>query len=81
VDAEVAVLTQDGRPAFERIREASRDSSLVFLGVRKPDETESDEAYATYTRAFLEGTSGLPLTVFAMAAETVDFQGIFQSGA
>lgn len=81
VNAEVTVLIQDGRPAFERIREASRDSSLVFLGVRKPDETESDEAYATYTRAFLEGTSGLPLTVFAMAAETVDFQGIFQSGA
>jgi len=80
VDAEVAVLIQDERPAFERIREASHDASLVFLGVRKP-ENESDDAYAAYTRAFLDGTSSLPLTVFAMAAEMVDFQGIFQSEA
>lgn len=80
VDAEVSVLIQDERPAFERIREASRGASLVFLGVRKP-ESESDDAYAEYTRAFLDGTAGLPLTVFAMAAEAVDFQGIFQSEA
>ncbi|HRR35100.1 MAG TPA: Na-K-Cl cotransporter [Kiritimatiellia bacterium] len=80
VDAEVAVLIQDGRSAFERIRESSSDASLVFLGVRKP-EHESDDAYAAYIRTFLDGTSGMPLTVFAMAAETVDFQGIFQSDA
>jgi len=76
IKAEIEVLIQDGRPAFQRISEASRDASLVFLGLRQPAE-EGDESYAAYYRAFLDGTRELPLTVLAMAAEEVDFRGIF----
>lgn len=78
VRAEVEILVQDARPAFERVVEVSRDAALVFLGLRKPAD-ESNEAYAETYRAFLAGTAGLPLVVFALAAESVDFQGIFQS--
>jgi hypothetical protein len=80
VDAETEVLLQDTRPAFERIVETSRDTSLVFLGLLSPG-SEPDETYAAYYQNVLAGTTGLPLTVFAMAAEDIDFQGIFQSGA
>jgi len=78
VNAEIEVLIQDSRTAFDRIVDASRDASLVCLGLRKPSE-ESEEAYAAYYRAFLAGTAGLPLAVLAMAAEAIDFQGIFQA--
>ena len=78
VDAEIEILIQDARPALTRIVETSRDATLVFLGLRNPSE-ESEEAYADYYRAFLAGTVGLPLTVLAMAAEAVDFRGIFQA--
>lgn len=81
VQAEIEVLVRDGQPVFDQIVASSRDASLVFLGLRKPEEGESDEAYAQYYRAFLSGAAPLPLTVMAMAAEAVDFRGIFKAEA
>ncbi|MDR2850075.1 MAG: amino acid permease, partial [Verrucomicrobiota bacterium] len=71
VDAETEILLRDARPTFEQIVEQSRGASLVFLGLRSPEDL-SDDAYADDYRALLAGTSGLPLTVFTMAAEAID---------
>jgi amino acid transporter len=78
IAATTRVIVRGGKPAFDVIRESSRDSELVFLGVRSPAEDESADAYSTYYRTLLERTEGLSATALVMAGEDVDFLRIFQ---
>jgi len=79
VSAEVCVLEQDGeRPFNETIAEMSADADLTFVGMRSPAEDESDETYGDYVHSLTAGLSTVPLAVFALAGEAVEFRRIFR---
>lgn len=59
------------------IKEESQDADLVFIGMRSPEEDESDAAYAEYYRELLEATTDFPQTAIVSANEPVSFKDIF----
>ena len=78
VPAEVSVLpAPPAGAAAEAIRAASADADLALFGLRPPAEGETDEAYGAYLLACRRTAEGLPLALFALAAEGVDFAGAF----
>jgi amino acid transporter len=72
---DVLVRTAD---TWSMIRQASADAELVFLGMRRPGDDESAEAYSRYYAQLLHDTETLPATAMVMAGEAVDFDRIFQ---
>ena len=78
VEAEPVIVTRDDAPTpVDRIRQVSRGSDLVLLGLRRPAPDEPSAGYGAYLRFYQERTADLPLVVFALAAENVDFGSIF----
>ena len=78
VDAETVVVSREAAPTpVDRIREVSGGSDLVLLGLRRHGPDEPAAAYGAYLRFYQERTSSLPLVLFALAAEHVDFGSIF----
>ena len=78
VEAEPVIVTRDDAPTpVDRIRQVSRGSDLVLLGLRRPAGDEPASGYGAYLRFYQERTADLPLVVFALAAENVDFGSIF----
>ena len=79
VAAEVLVLEPAGdRPFNERICEASGDAAVTFVGLRGPGAGEAPESYGEYVKSLTAGISSVPLAVFALAGESVDFRRIFR---
>ena len=79
VAAEVHVMEPDGqRPFNETICEVSGDADLTFVGMRGPGADETADAYGDYVRSLTAGLSSVPLTIFALAGEAVDFRRIFR---
>ena len=65
------VITADGRPFNDILRESSEGADLVFLGMKEP---EGD--YARYYEGLRARTAGLPTTAFVLAAERLEFEEI-----
>lgn len=59
------------------IGECSADSAITFIGLRRPLENESDEAYGEYIRTLQKNLSPLPFPVFVLANEDIEFHRIF----
>ena len=79
VAAEVLVLEPAGdRPFNEHICDMSGDADLTFVGLRTPGPDESAESYGDYVQSLTAGLSSVPLAVFALAGEVVDFRRIFR---
>ena len=78
VKAETVVLPpQASLSAMSVIRDTSAKSDLVLMGLRRPADGETDDAYGDYVRQCFNATASLPLVVFALAAEDIDFKSIF----
>ena len=78
IEAEIVVMSGTEKGNSELIDRISSGSSLVFMGIRPPQEDETNEAYADYLSSLRQGMASLPQTVFACAAEKIDFKGIFR---
>lgn len=78
IEAEAKVHLQRGENLFETIREASKGANIVFLGMRPPLPDESIEDYAVYYETLITRTQGFPPAALVLAAETIEFQRIFQ---
>ena len=63
---------------LETICRASAESDIVFLGLRKAGAGEDPASYGAYLHHSFAATAGLPLVIFAIAAEGVDFKSIFE---
>ena len=50
----------------------------MLLGLRAPAPGESDADYGAYLLACRRGLSPLPCVVFGLAAEGLDFRGVFE---
>ena len=78
VKAETVVLAPRANlSAMSLIRDTSAKSDLVLMGLRRPADGETDEAYGEYVRAFIDATESLPLVALALASEDMDFKSIF----
>ncbi|HPR64274.1 MAG TPA: amino acid permease [Thermoanaerobaculia bacterium] len=79
IEAEPVVHVSRQDEVFNVIREASRGSNLVFLGIRPPDRDETTEAYAAYYQSLIERTEDFPPLALVMAAESIEFHRIFRA--
>jgi len=79
LNAETEVIYSQSRDVFETIRNSSEGASLVFLGMRPPEDDEPVEEYSRYYQDLLRRTESLPSTVMVIAAETIDFHRVFES--
>jgi hypothetical protein len=70
-DAIPEVIIADGRPFPEILRESSRVADFVFLGLADPGSN-----FAEYYSSLMERTSGLPTTLFVLAAEDLAFREV-----
>ncbi len=71
------VLVAGDKPPFEVIAASSCDAKLVFLGMRTPEENETDALYADYYRHILEQTEDLPATALVIASGKVNLDALF----
>ena len=57
----------------------SEGASLVFLGLRAPQEGEPPEDYAAYYSGLMARVEGIsaPVTGLVLAAEDIDFRRVF----
>jgi len=78
IEARAEVLVATTGEVFNIIREQSADADLVLLGIRSPEEGESDEAYTAYYSDLQDKVNGLPPSALVMAAEDIDFHAIFE---
>ena len=61
----------------DTIQESSKDADLVFIGMRPPDQNESYQDYCQYYRNIIKLTNDFPATAITVAAQDIDFAGIF----
>ncbi len=61
----------------ETITASAQDADLVFIGMRPPEKDEAAEVYQEYYRNIINLTEDLPPTAIVMAAQEIDFAGIF----
>ena len=47
------------------------------MGLRRPADGETDDAYGEYVRKCIDATASLSLVALALAAEDIDFKSIF----
>ena len=78
ISAEIVAMPGVVSGNIDQICKISSSSSLVFMGIRQPHPEESTDAYAAYVASLRKGMAPLPQTVFACAAEDIDFNGIFK---
>ena len=62
------VIVADGKPFDEILRQNSRNSDLVFLGMAAPNDN-----YVEYYEALRQKVTGLPSTIFVLAAPDFAF--------
>ena len=79
VEASPRVVVADGRPFAARIAAESADASATFVGLRAPRDGETAGDYGGYFADLRRATEELPLVLFALASEDVDFRSIFRN--
>lgn len=78
IDAECVVMPRnEAEKPLETICRISAKTDVTFLGLRLPADGETDGAYAGYLNSTFAATAALPFSVYAIAAENVDFKAIF----
>ena len=55
------------------LHDSSRQADLIIMGIAAPDQVGD---FAAYYQRLQERTTGLPCTVFALAAEDVAFREV-----
>jgi len=60
------------------IQKKSANASIVFVGMKPPDEKKTAESYSQYYGQLINSTEGLPTTVMVLASEKIDFNRIFK---
>jgi len=73
IPAKSRILTAEGRPFFDLLKEKSASADLVILGLAKPTEN-----YDQYLGDFLQKTEGLPTTMYVLAGEDIAFDQVLK---
>jgi hypothetical protein len=73
IEAKVDVMVKDRPDVFEMMRETSRDTDLVLMGIRPPEEGEDLDVYTSSYRRLVINTEGLPPSALVLAAQDIEF--------
>lgn len=79
IGARTQVIIAEGRPFPEILQESSATADLVCLGVAKPGDDL--EAFVEYYDRLQTMASGLPTTLFVLAAAGISFEDVLQQDA
>jgi len=71
--SEPEVLVADGRDLHSIMKKESRDADVVFMGLKEPGED-----FAEYFRDLHDRTTGLPATLYVLAAEAIAFRDVLK---
>jgi len=74
--AKAQVLVKEMPSFFDIIRQSSADASLVFMGMRPPEQDETIEEYSQYYGNLIEATGGMPSLALVLAAEKIEFRQV-----
>ncbi len=74
VPADYEIYTSDKNSVFPLIIEKSKNSDIVFLGLKKPDD---EEDYTQYYNNFINQPTTLKTVIFVLANEKISFMEIF----
>ncbi|MBS0017722.1 MAG: Na-K-Cl cotransporter [Arthrospira sp. SH-MAG29] len=75
IGAKPQVIVSQGQPFPEILRSSSQDADLVFLGMANPKE---DLQYSEYYERLQKMATGLPATIFVLAAPDFAFSEVLQ---
>jgi hypothetical protein len=75
IGAKPQVIVSQGQPFPEILRSSSQDADLVFLGMATPKE---DLEYSEYYERLQKMATGLPATIFVLAAPDFAFSEVLQ---
>ncbi|MDT9252163.1 MULTISPECIES: amino acid permease [unclassified Limnospira] len=75
IGAKPQVIVSQGQPFPEILRSSSQDADLVFLGMATPKE---DLQYSKYYEGLQKMATGLPATIFVLAAPDFAFSEVLQ---
>lgn len=78
LSAATRVVVAEDVPFVETIAANSSDSAVSLVGLRAPRPDEAPSAFGDYVLGMRDGLSGVPYPIFTLAAEDVDFNGIFR---
>ncbi len=71
IQCSINLVVQNDRSFYEILPKASRAADLVIMGLAEPGEN-----FASYYADFKVHTSGLPTTLFVLAAQDIEFDEI-----
>lgn len=71
--SEPEVLVAGGRDLHSIMKKESRDADVVFMGLKEPGED-----FAEYFRDLHVRTTGLPTTLYVLAAEPIAFRDVLK---
>ncbi len=71
--SEPDVIVAQGRDLHTIMRQESADADAVLMGLKEPDE-----GFAGYFRDLHERTTGLPTTLYVLAAEAIAFRDVLR---
>lgn len=71
VDFDYEVIVSQGRRFWNILQEESKDSTMVMMGLKVPDED-----FAAYYKQLKENTSGITNKVFFLASELIEFEDV-----
>ena len=78
LSAATRVVVAEDVPFVETIAANSSDSAVSLVGLRAPRPDEAPSAFGDYVLGMRDGLAGVPYPIFTLAAEDVDFNGIFR---
>ncbi|MFH1025509.1 MAG: Na-K-Cl cotransporter, partial [Nitrospirota bacterium] len=79
IDADVKTVVEWESGIFDTIAMNSREADFVFIGLRRPDAQETEEAYSEYIKTIMQKTQNMPTVAYVLAAEGLEFKKIFSS--
>ena len=71
VDFDYNIIVSRGRRFWDILEEESKDSSIVMMGLKEPDDD-----FANYYKQLKQNTSGVNNKVFFLASEHIEFKDV-----
>ena len=71
VDFDYNIIVSQGRRFWDILEEESKDSSIVMMGLKEPDDD-----FANYYKQLKQNTSGVNNKVFFLASEHIEFKDV-----
>lgn len=77
IKAETRIIDMQGSPFTQVLANSSHDAGLTLVGLRTPQNNETDESYGEYLGRLVADLASVPSPVFVLAANELELTRIF----